>query len=53
VVTITTISKTISWSSISITAITTISSISQTMAIRYGGSSVGGDLGDCGGGSIA
>ena len=53
VVTITTIAKTVSWSSISITTITTISSISQTTAIRYGGSSIGGDLGDCGGGNIA
>jgi hypothetical protein len=53
VVTITTIAKTVSWSSISITTITTISSISQTMAIRYGGSSIGGDLGDSGGGNVA
>lgn len=53
-VTISTIAKTVSWSSISITTITTIvSTISQTMAIRQGRSSIGGDLGDSGGGSIA
>jgi hypothetical protein len=52
VVTITTITKTVSWGSISITTITTISSKSQTMAIRYGGSGIGGDLGNGGGGSI-
>lgn len=50
ITTITTIAKTVSWGSISIT---TISSVSQTVAIRYGRSSIGGDLGDCGGGSIA
>jgi hypothetical protein len=50
VVTVSTIAKTVSWGSISIT---TISSISQTLAIGYGGSGIGGELGNCGGGSIA
>lgn len=49
-VSITTIAKTISRGSITIT---TISSVSQTMPVRYGGSSIGGgDLGDSGGGNI-
>lgn len=49
-VAITTITKTISRCGVSIT---TISSISQTMPIRYGGSSIGGDLSDGGGGSVS
>jgi hypothetical protein len=50
VVAITTITKTISRRGVTITA---ISSISQTVAIRYGGSSVGGDLRDGRGGSVS
>jgi hypothetical protein len=50
VVAITTITKTISRRGVTIT---TISSISQTMPIRYGGSSIGGDLSDGRGGSVS
>jgi hypothetical protein len=45
-----TITKTISWSSV---PITTITSISQATAIRDGGGGNCGDLGNCGGGSVS